>query len=398
MNSILHPPITQIQDRLFGLSDELLLNLVNNAKSIPSAVRTAALEQPGVKQLLAELNLASEENITFVEAEIPLFIRDLIDRRCAVQSAQFDTQTSAGQILKIDQVKAPKNQLNWQLSSPLLVLLDKPTEQSSDIWSGWIVSPDTDYADYWDVLLEPCDEPFDPSAGIIQVWNPVHLWMPQASQVIAQLSQNRLQSIRAVASEFIVTENSDEVANPGFIAPRKTLHDFTVLTGTMLGNQQDPRHQYQQLYFKVAKAIKEPARIALSQLAPSFFNNCVATLSGLRDKLGQVVLVPDTLIPQAMSNDNEKNSQQVKTFKLEDYGLFITIREAPNDVLKISLQISETEGELKITQLEDDIKTEHYTLNQAQPKIILEIMSTNSNSLIIECTGKDTMEIPLMND
>jgi len=396
MNNTLHPPIKQIHQRLFGLSDELLNDLANNADSVPNKVKHAALEQADIKQAVEELKQVSEEDISPAETEIPLFIKDLIDRRCAVQSAQFDPMASSGQIVRIDQVKDPKNQLDWQLGAPLVVLLDQPTEENADLWRGWMVSPDTDYADYWDVLLEPCDEPFDPLAGMVQIWNPVHLWIPQASQVIAQISLARLQAIRAVASEFIIAEISDELAKPGFIAPRKTLHDFTVLTGTMLGDQQDPRHQYQHLYFEVAKAVKEPARIALSQLAPGFLTNLVAKLTELRDKLGQPVLLPGSLIPQAMSTGSDASSAQENTFKLEGYGLFITVSEAINDpeMLNVSLQYK-AEGELDITLQEDGINTEHHMLSQATTPVILDISKAHNNNLIIKCPGKNTVEIPL---
>ena len=37
-----------------------------------------------------------------------------------------------------------------------------------EVWSGWMVSPKTEYAPNRDVLLEPNEELFDPIAAMVQ--------------------------------------------------------------------------------------------------------------------------------------------------------------------------------------------------------------------------------------
>jgi len=395
MNNTLYPPISQLKHHLFQPSDELLLKLVDKDSDIPIKVRKAALSQPEIQQAVTELSEAVPADFEVIACEPPLFIKDLINRRCATQNASFDPLPTEGQILRIDQVKDPKQQLDWQLGSPLAVLLDSPTEASADLWHGWLVSPDTDYADYWDVLLEPCDEPFDPLAGMVQIWNPVCLWIPQANQVIGQISLARVQAIRAVASEFLCTETINDTTNPGFISSRNTLHGYRVLTGTPLGDENDPRHTYQNLYHTVAKAIKEPARIALAQLAPSFLTHCKKMLTDLRDHLGQAPLLPSTLIPQAMSSTENSNRPE-NTYKLRDYPLHLCLKEYPDipSMLQLSLNYSESNGELTIILEEDGIATETHTISAEQPTVSVEIESDKENRLIIK-THNSELSIPL---
>ncbi|EDN65974.1 hypothetical protein BGP_4461 [Beggiatoa sp. PS] len=141
--------------------------------------------------------------------------------------------------------------------NPLTILLDKPTN-IGNVWAGWLVAAETDYASYWDMLLEPEDEPYDPLAGMIQVWNPIQITIPAETKVLAELKPIRLQAVRALAEEYEtgVVSSQDGNCLPGRIAPRDTLGGFSVLTGTLLGDKNtDPRYEYQTLYHEVAKAI-----------------------------------------------------------------------------------------------------------------------------------------------
>ena len=391
----LYPPIKQINDRLFGVPDHLLYNLAFDPSSVAKSVKSAALALPEIKQAITDLKASTAFEVSQDQVEPPYFIKDLIERRCAAQAHNFSQHPSQGQLARIDQVSDPKNELDWQLGSPLVVLLDQDTEEDPTIWHGWMVSPDTDYADYWDVLLEPCDEPFDPLAGMVQVWNPIQIWTPQISQVIGEISLARLQAVRAVASEFVLTDSNQDVSNAGFIAPRQTLHNFTVLTGTMLGDEQDPRHNYQNLYFNIAKAIKEPARIALRQLAPSFLKHCINKLAELRDTFGAPLLTADQLIYQAMSTNIQP--EQEHTFILADYHLLISIDEVENDtdLLSLKLQYQATAGELTLCLQEEGINSEQLTLNPEHAAATLKIQNNVPSVLIVTNQHQETVNIPL---
>jgi len=387
----LYPPIEQIQQRLFSLADDLLLKLADDDNRIPAAVKKAALAQTGIQEQLKALKNSHAEPISVSTQPPPLFIQDLIKRRCATQQATFSQQPTAGQIKLIEQIKDPKQTLDWQLSSPLAVLLDKPTAASDDIWHGWMMSPDTDYAEYWDVLLEPCDEPFDPLAGMVQLWNPVYLWLPQASQVLGQISLTRLNAIRSVASEFLSTDALDEAAQPGFIAPRSTLHEFTVLTGTPLGDEHDPRHTYQHLYHSIAKAVKEPARLALVQLVPNLLTRCKQTLSEVLNTRGQPLFTFENPIAYAMSAE-----EQSDILKLSNYPLYLRLQAHPDDddMLQIKFDYHATEGSLIVILEEEGISVETHELNANTPQCLLDIEAEKESHLIIQ-EGDNRIEVPL---
>ncbi|MBV5332043.1 hypothetical protein JZU54_00285, partial [bacterium] len=65
----------------------------------------------------------------------------------------------------------------------MYVLLDSSTEVPV-IWHGWLVSAETDYAGWWDFVLQEQDAPFDPEAAMVHLWNPVQLYLPMASRVV----------------------------------------------------------------------------------------------------------------------------------------------------------------------------------------------------------------------
>jgi hypothetical protein len=180
------------------------------------------------------------------------------------------------------------------------VLISEPDPQdpSGRIWSGWLCASETQYAGYWDLLLEPEDEPFDPLAGMVQIWNPVYVYLPSTSLVLAELRLERLAAVRALASEFLTTPEPDpRQACPGRLLARRTLDDHPVLTGTPLGEAEDPRWRYHDLYARAAKAVKEPARLAAQALAEQI--SWVEHLLGsLRRSLEGISL---TLTPTSLS-------------------------------------------------------------------------------------------------
>lgn len=170
----------------------------------------------------------------------PALVADLIARRAAVVARVFEPRPMAGQVVQLQTVA---------------VLLNAP-QPDGQSWSGWLVSPDTDYAAWWDLLLDHRDEPFDPSAGMVQVWNRVHVRVPVDCRVLAQLSAERLADVRAMAVEFAEGRGGEAgEARPGFIAPRPMNGGSLVLTGTPLGDARDPRRIHQSLYAEAASRL-----------------------------------------------------------------------------------------------------------------------------------------------
>jgi hypothetical protein len=123
------------------------------------------------------------------------------------------------------------------------------------VWKGWLVSPESDYAGPWDVLLDDRDGIADPLAGMVQTWHRVAMSLPGTPQILARLPSQRMQSIRAVSAEAQI-QSVELHGTPGAGRPglRLTLNGHTVVTGQPYVGEDDPRYRYRALYTELAKA------------------------------------------------------------------------------------------------------------------------------------------------
>ena len=166
---------------------------------------------------------------------------------------------------------------------PLAVLLAEPTA-TRQVWYGWLVTAETDYAGDWDLLLGSEDEPCDPLARMVRLWNPVHVYLPSVSRVLAELTPARLAAVRALAVDCVTAPEPDPaLAQPGRIVRRQVAGHW-IHTGAPLGGPNDPRHAYQRLYHAYAAAVREPARLAHAQ--PTLTVKLLAGLKHLAQSLG----------------------------------------------------------------------------------------------------------------
>lgn len=179
-------------------------------------------------------------------AAMPAFMKSLIARRVAAQSATFSTALMAGQIRTCEEVRDSTGSIVKHLHKPVAFLLDQQIAKNQ--WSGWLVASETDYASYWDMLLDDRDQPFDPLAGMVQIWNPIRCVVASDSRVLGQLSSERLGAARQLALDFMAGQMIGDTPRPGHVAMRGTSDGVTVLTGTPLGSNRDPRRDYQRLY------------------------------------------------------------------------------------------------------------------------------------------------------
>jgi hypothetical protein len=148
------------------------------------------------------------------------------------------------------------------------VLLDRCVQ--AEVWHGWMAASEADWAGAFDVLLEPGDEPFEPSFGLVQAWNVVTLRnTPQlCARVLGEISATRLAAIRAVADESTAQTPLAIEPEPGRIALRTVGGVFSVLSGTPLGAV-DPRSEYQSLYREAALRLGAAVRTAPPPVARS---------------------------------------------------------------------------------------------------------------------------------
>jgi hypothetical protein len=263
-HSALQPSIDRIEARLFGVTDGLVraVKAGKTSARISEAVKVSPEWQDYHR---AGTELSPQAQGETASIAMPEYLRDLIARRVNASNAKFSTVPTEGQIVEVTRIVTPENgQLDWEMTVPLYVLLDRPAE-TDELWSGWFVASETDYATSWDFVLQEQDEPFDPEVGMVQVWNPVRFYLPMAGRVVAELRPDRLAAVRALAVEFLLSEERPEKPWPGHVATRETYGGYLVVTGSPKGGPSDPRHRYQNMYHYAAEAIREPAALALAR-------------------------------------------------------------------------------------------------------------------------------------
>jgi hypothetical protein len=307
------PPIEAIERRLQGITDGLL-EAVERGETSPAIAKSVGLSsewldyQNDREDLSVELAPSLSDVST--PQELPRHVLDLIQRRVAANMLASTPIPAPGQIISVERIITPRpGQLDAILTAPLYVLLDAPAE-APVLWHGWLVAAEADYASWWDFVLQEQDAPFDPEAAMVQLWNPVRLYLPMAARVVGQLSPARLQAVRTLARDFAVTEAPADVDPwPGRVASRTTSLGLRVTTGSPLGSQTDDRHRYQDLYFDAAEAIREPARLALRALAAVPSGQAGTLLNRLIAAAGKAaeILLPESRVAVAMSGEDTSN-------------------------------------------------------------------------------------------
>ncbi|MDA7418757.1 hypothetical protein PGB34_20480 [Xenophilus arseniciresistens] len=184
-------------------------------------------------------------------ADLLLPLTELARRRDAVAQKGFSARWAPGRLVSV-----------LHDGRLLGVMLDRDLGQGR--WRGWMAAAEADWAGPFDVLLEPQDEPFEPLFGLIQTWNTVSLTQaPQlCARVLGELSATRLAALRATADEAAQGQGPAIAPAPGRVALRTVAQCFTVLSGTPLAAEGDPRADYQSLYRGVAASLQAGAAIA----------------------------------------------------------------------------------------------------------------------------------------
>lgn len=414
----LRPPLAVIEDYLFGPSDELIrrwsdgeelpMELIEALERDDKArrMRDALCDSTAGAAGMAERGYGSPPGRIPVSEIPPLPDRlaQKIRQRAAVHQAGFSKIPKVGRIVRIDEVLGPYGSLGWDLPRPLAALLSEPTE-IPEIWYGWLVASETDYAGYWDLLLGPEDQPCDPLAGMVQVWNPVHVYLPSVSGVLAELGSERLDAVRALALECLTADEPDPAeARPGGVLSR-VVSGHAVRTGTPLGEETgDPRWRYQALYGEVALALREPARLALKAVAEAAnkafeesLNELTADLrdiiAGVRDwaKGWEIDFTPS--LAQAMDS-GPGDAESVAAFDLG--GLVrLGFDAMPSDRLHLSVTLL-ADCPLTIRQLGDGRTIRKINLQDKGASAILSVPLSSRHTLRVDdASGSMLFEIPI---
>ncbi len=260
------PSLAQIEADWFRPSDRLISRISNDDPDTPPELRFAVENNPEFKMCIQESYETETEDSGYSPGRAPPeYLLNLADRRHTAQESLKNATLKPGAMVAIDRLIGPSGELSIDLPKTAVVLLDG-IEHPSGIWYGWMVGAEAGYATNWDYVLLEEDGHFDPSlAGMAQLWNPVRVYVKSIARIVGEISNDRLQAVRALAAEFLTRpDNCEAYAGPGAAGPRRTLHGYKVVTGKPVRGQSDPRWRYQEIYLAVKSAVGEPAKAAMA--------------------------------------------------------------------------------------------------------------------------------------
>ncbi len=412
----LFPPLSVIQERLFGLPDDELLALAENRSTLPDATRQAALNDPHIREKVMDLRaqLAQDDTPDPIEntgAKPPDFIQKLMAQKVATRSALSGSALAPGLMIQITQLLSASGQpLDVILGAPFTVLLDRQSHLDHG-WHGWVVSPDTDYAGFWDFVLQDEDRPFDPVCGMVQLWNPIQLYLPSdfKGEVLGKLSPERLQSLRALAVEFVEGCESQPKPNPGRVALRSTYQGYSVVTGTPLDERYDPRLAYQADYHHAAQILNAPLlakiyeRNVFQELIESIRNAWQQVTGDWIESQPPVAYAMGDIPKKSVSFSespsvagiplDQENQHQVLMLR-DDLSLDILEQD---DAFKLTLRYKGSEP-LTVRWLEDDKLLESTTLSAEDPTTDFWLDDSFSGYRLQLQQGDTTLDLPLWSE
>lgn len=220
-------------------------------------------QEPEIKLDQIAPNLVSVDGEDWRDVVVSTAVRSAIKSHVAARAIRQPKDLRAGDIVLLDRVGNDDVREGRQLNVAVGVLL---TEQRvPNLWQGLIVAGEQDYASQFDVFIDETDEPVDPAMRFIQAWNQVEIVTCSQCRRLGAVSAARIAAIVEVSKEAIAC------AAPTALPPsitriglRQLASGASVVTGTSIGNLNDPRRQYQSLYRALAREASVPA-IALAE-------------------------------------------------------------------------------------------------------------------------------------
>ena len=259
------PPLDQVERQLFRVADRFLFDSAARIRSGASA-ESIGLEPElatRVHRMLEDVASATPETGPAV-AELPeALARNLSRKAAAAEALGSVRRPCAGQIVAIEILTGPEGEIDEDIARPLCALIDRPTD-TPDVYWGWMVGAEPEYASEADFVFADDDDTRDPLAATVQLWNPVRVYWPTVARVVGQLAPHRLGALRAFAADFLAGGgNLGEVAPvadaPDRFLARRTAEGEVVITGPAMGSEPDVRALYQTIYFGAADVLIQPA-------------------------------------------------------------------------------------------------------------------------------------------
>ena len=402
----LWPPNKVIERELFEPSDQLIKHWVEEPscldKDLIIDLENSVLACEKRRAYLSARTASMVENIDpadIITRKMPAELASVLQRRRDASRADFSSEPKPGQIRLIEHLIGPDGPTGIDLASPLAVLLFEPTENPA-IWYGYGVSPETDYAGYWDLVLEDgVDTPFDPIAGMVQVWNPVHVLLSSSTErVLAQLSDGRLAALSSLVHEYLFGEETNTAdADPGTLALR-WLDGHRLLTGTPLGGKDDPRYRYQQLYHATFEAVRATARELLYEFEDnevpvvgsglertSWLDQLAARVGKWADDL-QVSWTPAPDVAIAMSAPAESSAGSIEhKYNLNNRLLmkFVLRQVEQSELVEVHLALLGKEP-LTVTPSEDGLDLPGHELSTASPETVFTFLLDTQGEITVK--------------
>ena len=222
MITTLYPPLSLIERELFGQEQ-------HEAASASDAIDPA---QPVAEAVPA----------------MPAHVLALIRRKVAATQALPASPLAVGQIRGLPVASDPDGQ-ERPLGRTCAVLLGR--WMGGRRWAGWMVAQETEYATERDLVLQDDDGVMAPEAAVVQAWNPVEVELRGAEPLLGRVSASALGAVLKLA-DHVFTDEQVVAPRPGRVGAWDIDADTTVVTGTPLGEGDDPRTRYQELYRRLA--------------------------------------------------------------------------------------------------------------------------------------------------
>ncbi|WP_306391611.1 hypothetical protein [Telluria beijingensis] len=231
MKHDLYPPLPLLEADLFGAD----------------ATAQASQQQP---------DLDAAPAMPSADHDMPAHLRELVRRRVEADAAYPSAPPAVGQVRRLDAVPGLEG-AGRAVGRSFGVLLG--ASLGGRRWSGWLVAQEGEYAGERDLVLQDEDGVADPVAAMVQAWNPVEVVLRGDEAIVGKLPAATLGAVVRLGDPGFVPDDV-VLPRPGRIGAWDLDRDTTVVTGTPLGEQDDPRHGYQALYRALAQEVSAAAK------------------------------------------------------------------------------------------------------------------------------------------
>jgi len=306
-NTLLFPPIEIIEANLFAPSAELMQRWLDG--KISAEEEQLLKEHPiaqGYKNNLTnvlEASLTADVDMDSTP-KMPDRLSNMVERH--LQAKEKFQSVSTFNVGQIRMISSLPEQLTLPDKKLAVMLIEEIATPTGKVWRGFMTASETAWAGWWDLILEEVDQPIDPCVGMIQVWNTVYVTEKNLSQVVGQISSERLAAVKALKDEYLFGPETDvNLSAPGKILVRATSQDFMVTTGTPLTTD-DERLHFQSLYHTVSKLLSVPLVETVEEFEfVSILERLVIQIKSVVEQVGSSLIpIPD--VAYAMGDVQEK--------------------------------------------------------------------------------------------